>query len=76
MMDLVSDNGIFIEGNSPSAWFDGMTKMVKDEQLRKRMGIAARQTVERFYNADETWKLWLDVFEKTVAKKPIALEVA
>lgn len=73
--DLVSDNGIFVEANSMSGWYEGMTKMARDVQLRMRMGIAARQTVERFYNADETWKIWLKAFEEVAARK-VALEVA
>jgi glycosyltransferase involved in cell wall biosynthesis len=67
--DLVSDNGLFVENNSPSGWYEAMDKMAKDEKLRKRMGVAARQTVERFYNADETWKEWLRVFEDIASKK-------
>jgi glycosyltransferase involved in cell wall biosynthesis len=69
MMDLVKDNGIFVEGNSMSGWYEGMTAMVRDTLLRKRMAAAARQTVERFYDADRTWKLWLDAFEAVASKK-------
>lgn len=69
MMDLVNDNGIFVEGNSMSGWYEAMTRMVKDADLRKGMGVCARKTVEQFYNADETWKLWLKAFEETAAKK-------
>lgn len=74
VMDLVKDNGLFVEGNSLTGWYEGMDTLAKDALLRKRLGMAARQTVERFYNADETWKLWLESFEE-VAQKKIALEV-
>jgi len=67
LIDLVKDNGIFVEGNSMSSWHEGMNLLARDAQLRKRMGEAARETVERFYNADETWKLWLKAFEEVKA---------
>jgi len=74
LLDLVKNNGIFVEGNSASGWHEGMTMLARNAELRQCMGAAARQTVERFYNADETWKLWLNVF-KEVAAKPSLLEV-
>ena len=69
LMDLVKDNGIFVENNSPSAWLEGMNLLARNADLRKRMGVAAHQTVERFYDADETWKLWLKAFEGVVSSQ-------
>ena len=69
LMDLVPDNGIFVDGNGAKGWYEGMNMLARDAELRKRMGKAAYQTVEKFYNADETWKLWLKAFEETAAKK-------
>lgn len=70
VMDLVKDNGIFVNGNSMSGWHEGMNTLAKDLAMRKRMGEAARETVQKFYNADETWKLWLKAFEE-VASRPV-----
>jgi glycosyltransferase involved in cell wall biosynthesis len=70
LLDLVKDNGIFVEDNSASGWYEGMTLLAKDALLRKRMGEAAHETVERFYNADKTWKLWLDAFEQVKECQP------
>jgi len=67
--DLVKDNGIFVE-NSRSGWHEGMTLLARDSLLRKRTGEAARETVERFYNADTTWKLWLKAFEEVASSQP------
>lgn len=72
MMDLVKNNGVFVE-NSFDAWHAGMTTLARNTELRNVMGQAARQTVEQYFNADETWRLWLDVFEKVADKK---LEIA
>lgn len=75
MMDLVKDNGIFIEANSMQGWWDGINALAKDSKLRKRMGVVARQTVEQHFDANKTWKVWLDAFEECAAKKPAVLEV-
>ena len=45
-MDLVPDNGIFIEGNDMQGWFDGITKMAREPITRMQMGKAARKSVE------------------------------
>ena len=77
MMDLVPDNGIFVEANSYEGWWEAMNKMAKDERLRKSMGLAARETVEKFYDANKTWEIWLKAFEEVMAQdKKIPLEVA
>lgn len=69
MMDLVKNNGIFVDGNTMAGWHEGMNTLVRNAELRKCMGAAARQTVETYFSADETWKLWLKVFEDLVVPK-------
>jgi len=75
LMDMVKDNGIFVENNSPQGWYDAMNLMMNSATLRKRMGIAARQTVEQNYDANLTWKIWLKAFEDSIVAKPTPLEV-
>ena len=71
MMDLVPDNGIFIAENNMQGWFDGITKMAREPITRMKMGKAARKSVEQFYDANKTWKIWLDAFEEVAGlKKP------
>jgi len=74
MMDLVKDNGIFIEKNDLRSWHEGMNALAQSPALRLKMGHAARQTVEQHYDANKTWKFWLDAFEECAKQKP-ALEV-
>lgn len=74
MMDLVPDNGIFVEGNSHQGWWDSMNLLSRDAELRKRMGKAARKTVEDHYDANKTWRIWLKAFEDCMAQKPIEHE--
>lgn len=66
MMDLVSENGMFVEGNSPSGWLIAMNQMTRDHQLRRRMGIAARQTVERYFDIEKNWKLWVEAYREVL----------
>lgn len=75
MMDLVKDNGIFIEWNDLQAWYDGLSKMATEPQLRLRMGKAARQSVEQHFDANKTWKIWLDAFEECLKLPSRQLEV-
>jgi len=69
MMDLVKDNGIFVEANSMQGWWDSLNLMAKNPELRKRMGVAARQTVEQFYDANKTYEMWLQAFESVMERK-------
>ena len=67
LMDLVKDNGIFVEDNDLQAWFEGMVAMTKSPYMRRDMGEAARKTVEQHYDANKTWKIWLNAFEEVAS---------
>ncbi len=72
MMDITQDNGVFVENNSLQGWFDGMMMLSSSASTRKSMGHRARQTVEKSYDANKTWKIWLDAFEECVGVKEFA----
>lgn len=67
MMDLVQDNGMFVEGNTLDGWYEAMTRMAHEPLLRLKMGKAARKTVEQFYDANKTWEIWLKAFEEVAS---------
>lgn len=69
MMDIVNDNGIFVEDNNLQGWFDGMTTLANSAMTRKNMGYRAWKTVEKSYDANKTWKIWLDAFEECIYQK-------
>lgn len=75
VMDIVPDNGLFVEANSHEGWFEAMNLMAQNEDARKKMGLAARKTVEDHFDANKTWKIWLKAFEDCMAEKPAKLEV-
>lgn len=67
LMDKVENNGIFIQDNDLHAWMQGMETLTYNSQLRKQMGEAARKTVEQFYDANKTWKYWVEAFEEVAS---------
>lgn len=71
MMDLVADNGMFVEGNSPTGWMIALTGMAQDHQLRRRMGIAARQTVEQHFDIEKKWPMWVETYQEVLIGKPV-----
>jgi glycosyltransferase involved in cell wall biosynthesis len=75
LMDLVPDNGIFIEDNDLQGWHEAMNRMAQEPILRMKMGLAARKTVEQHYDANKTWKVWLQAFEECLTLRPSQLVV-
>lgn len=67
LMDLVDNNGIFVEKNDLGQWYEGMHLLATKNALREDMGRQARLTVERHFDANKTWKVWLRAFEEVVA---------
>ena len=74
LMDLVKDNGIFIEDNNLNAWYQGMETLTYNAQYRREIGQAARKTVEQFYDANQTWKTWLAAFEEVKCQPQRSLQ--
>ena len=74
MMDLVPDNGMFVEANSISGWLLSLNKMTQDHEMRRQMGIAAKQTVENHYDIEKRWPLWVETYE-SLLKQPVEATV-
>lgn len=72
MMDLVRENGMFIEANSLSNWLIALNKMAKEPALRKVMGASARQTVEQYFDIEQKFPLWVDAY-KSLVEVPVGL---
>lgn len=66
VMDLVADNGMFVEANSPSGWLLALNAMATEHALRRRMGIAARQTVEKHFDIESKWKMWVEAYREVL----------
>ena len=66
MMDLEPENGIFIEGNSPTGWLEGLNRMAQNSRDRFLMGQQARKTVERFYDIEKNAHKWVEAFKEVL----------
>ena len=52
--------------SSPDILSEAIVKLMKDEELRKRMGENAKRVVET-YSEERVMKKWIDLYEETVA---------
>lgn len=66
MMDLVPENGIFVEDNSPSGWLLSLNRMAKDHEMRREMGNAARKTVEDHFDIEKKCSLWVEAYKEVL----------
>lgn len=46
---------------SPDAWVEAVGKLVRDADLRRRLGLAGRRVVEQEYHVQRGAQLWLEV---------------
>jgi glycosyltransferase involved in cell wall biosynthesis len=59
-------NGIFIEDNSPEAWVDGLEMLLKDQDLRKKMGQQAHDYVVEHFDINTQFYQWVNVVKEVV----------
>lgn len=70
LMDLVPENGMFVEANSLQGWLIAMNKMAQDHDTRRIMGYNARRTVEDHYDVEKRFPLWPEAY-KSLLEVPI-----
>jgi len=56
-------NGVLVESDDPAALAAAMCRVSSDAELRRRLGLAARETVDDGYTAERMGERYLDVFE-------------
>lgn len=61
------EDAIIAEGNSEASWTDALDALVKDENLRKRIGRGACLKVIRKYDNGIVSKEWSRVFDEALA---------
>jgi len=57
------NNGIYVE-NEPDAWIKGISMLVEDELLRRRIGNAAYEDVKENFDINTQWKQWVDLYKE------------
>jgi len=46
------ETGLLVDPDDPAAVAEGITRLLGDDELRRRMGVAGRRAVETYYNWD------------------------
>lgn len=62
------ENGLIVHDGDIEALAEAMVRLMKDDELRKRMGENARKVVET-YSEEKVMSKWLQLYEETVADK-------
>ena len=55
------NNGVLAD--SPEQWVSSLTSLIDDEPMRRRLGLAGRQTVEQQYSVQAQFARWLNAVE-------------
>lgn len=70
VMDLVPDNGVFIDGETPAAWYEGIRQMIENVELREKIGENARQTVAEFFDINGEYSRWSNLYKEAFTWLP------
>jgi glycosyltransferase involved in cell wall biosynthesis len=65
----IMQNGVegFLAANEKE-WIDSIIRLIDDVNLRKRMGLAGRKTVEDLYSVKANFSKYLQVFKTVISK--------
>lgn len=62
------ENGLIVPDGDIDGLAEAMIRLMKDEELRKRMGESAKKVVET-YSEEKVMSKWIKLYEETVADK-------
>lgn len=66
MTELHEDNGVYIENNDEDSWVDGISMLVEDAELRKKLGEAARETVVNNFDINTQYHQWVNAYNEVL----------
>jgi glycosyltransferase involved in cell wall biosynthesis len=64
---VVHDETGLLTGNSTQEWIDAMDRLIKDEQLRKRIGANAYQCATQKYSLQTRFGEWVQAYRSIIA---------
>jgi glycosyltransferase involved in cell wall biosynthesis len=70
----LGDNGVYIEDNDKDAWIEGISKLIEDEDLRKKIGANARKTVEQHFDINTQYHQWVNAYQEVLCQSPRTLQ--
>lgn len=68
------DNGVYIRGNDMEGWYQGISRLIEDTELRQKIGQEARLVVEKNFDINTQYNKWVKAY-KDMMKRPSQLEV-
>ena len=60
------NNGVFIEGNDPDGWIEGISILIEDSILRASVGRSAQETVKAHFDINKEYTQWADAYKELV----------
>lgn len=64
------DLAVFIEGNSAEAWVEGISTLIDNPDLRKRIGEEAKKVVEQNFDANTQYSQWANAYSEALCVLP------
>lgn len=64
VMDVVPNNGIFVEHNQTDSWVKGISEMIDNLPLRQQIAQAAHQTVVENFDINTQFHQWVNAYEE------------
>ncbi len=64
------DLAVFIDGNSPDAWVEGISMLIDNPDLRQKIGEESRMVVERHFDINTQYHQWVNCYSEALCQSP------
>lgn len=61
------DLAVFIDGNDPEGWIEGISTLIDNPDLRKNVGENARMVVEQHYDINAQYHAWTNAYSEVLS---------
>ena len=67
------DLAVFIDGNSPDAWVEGISTLIDNPDLRQKIGEESRMVVEKHFDINTQYHQWINAYSEALCQSPLIL---
>lgn len=60
------DLAVFIDGNNPDSWVKGISMLIDNPDLRKKIGEESRMVVEKHFDINTQYHKWIDAYTEVL----------